>query len=61
MMKYPLVFVKNYLNDYAWELKLKEVLFNNTKNQIVCKNALKLSEFFTTKKRAMKILSIFKN
>ena len=54
-------FVKNYLNDYAWELKLKEVLFNKTKNQIVCMNALKLSEFFTTKKRAKKILSIIKN
>ena len=54
-------FVKNYLNDYAWELKLKEVLFNNTKNQIICMNALKLSEFFTTKKRAKKFLSIFKN
>ena len=44
-------FVKNYLNNYAWELKLKEVLFNKTKNQIVCMNALKLRVFYNKKEQ----------
>lgn len=54
-------FIKNYLNNFAWELKFREVLSYKTKNKIISMNALKQSNIFSTRERAKKFLSILKN
>lgn len=58
---YNCLFVKNYLNNFAWKLKLNQVLSNNDINRNIILNAINFSKKNNTKSRAKRFISFYEN
>jgi len=58
---YNCVFVKNYLNNFAWKLKFHQVLSNQNINRNIILNSINFSKKNNTKLRAKKFISFYKN